>query len=162
VDKALKQRITGAVVLVILGVVFIPVLLDGAGHHARFARNIDIPAEPDIELKTWDELKEIPALDSDRQSTKQASPPVVKKAHKPEIIAWALQVGSFSNETNALVMRDQLRAKGYKAYVETVAQKNGEAFKVRIGPDLDKSRLEKLANQLASKENIKSIIVKHP
>lgn len=169
-EKALKQRLTGAIILVILGVIFIPLLLDGAGHHARFSKNVDIPPEPVIKIKSWDELKEIPANESPvsiqtaEKATKPKTAPVkpAKKTTKPSINAWALQLGSFSQQTNALVLRDQLRAKGYRAFVEKSAKSGKTSFKVLIGPDLDRSKVEKIAKKLKSKEKIDSIVVTHP
>ena len=166
-EKALKQRLTGATILVILGVIFIPLLLDGAGHHARFAKDVDIPPEPVIKIKSWEELKEIPANGApvSVQTTENSkSKPVkqTKKTTKPSIKAWALQLGSFSQQTNALVLRDQLRAKGYRAFVEKTGKSGSPSFKVRVGPDLDRSKIEKIAEKLKSKEKIDSIVVTHP
>ena len=168
-EKALKQRLTGAIILVILGVIFIPLLLDGAGHHARFSKDVDIPPEPVIKIKSWEELKEIPANGSpvsiqSEKVTKPKSTPAkpAKKISKPSINAWALQLGSFSQQTNALVLRDQLRAKGYRAFVEKSGKSGKTSFKVRVGPDLDRSKIEKIAKKLKTKEKIDSIVVTHP
>lgn len=160
-EKALKQRLVGAVVLVILGVVFIPVLLDGAGHHARYARDITIPSEPDIKIKTWDELKEFSAKPA--ATSKPRSNIIIPKEKKQASIhAWALQLGSFSQQNNALVLRDQLRAKGYSAYVEKQGAGDKLSYKVRIGPELNRDRMVKLQQKLKSQEKIDSIVVKHP
>lgn len=170
-EKALKQRLTGAVVLVISGVVLIPLLLDGAGHNARFSRDIVIPPEPVIKVKSWDELKEIPAntpvskvkpqnVDAKKPSIK----PVVstKQTTKPSIKAWALQLGSFSQQTNALVLQDQLRAKGYRAFVVKSKKLSKTRYEVRIGPDLDRAKIEKIAKKLKNSGNRDSIVVTHP
>lgn len=174
-ERALKQRLAGAAVLVILGAVFIPVLLDGAGHHARFAKDIEIPPPPKIEIRQWQDLKEIAAKPVTEAVTvsepvavsKSESRPVkedepVKTTTKPTISAWALQIGSFGQQTNALVMRDQLRAKGYQAYVETVKKASNINYKVRVGPNLDRSKLEKIQIKLKNEEKIDSIVVSHP
>lgn len=178
-EKALKQRLTGAVILVIAGVVFIPLLLDGAGHHARFSKDVDIPPEPVIKIKSWDEIKEIPAKPSKQASPKQSSSkstvPVekpaaspdkrivtAKKTTKPSIKAWALQLGSFSQQTNALVLRDQLRAKGYRAFMEKSVKQGKTSYKVKVGPDLDRSKLEKVAAKLQKEEKINTLVITHP
>jgi len=178
VEKALKQRLTGAVILVIAGVVFIPLLLDGAGHHARFSKDVDIPPEPVIKIKSWDEIKEIPAKpatpvkqSSAKQSLKSAEKPSAStkkpvvsanKTTKPSIKAWALQLGSFSQQTNALVLRDQLRAKGYRAFMEKSVKQGKISYKVKVGPDLDRSKLEKVAAKLQKEEKITSLVITHP
>lgn len=172
-EKALKQRLTGAIILVILGVIFIPLLLDGAGHNARFSKSAVIPPEPVIKIKSWEELKEIPAKPSMRTEAKKTpakkatiknskATEKTKKITKPSIKAWALQLGSFSQQTNALVLRDRLRAKGYKAFVEKSNKKGKTSYKVRVGPNLSRNKIEKVAEKLKKNEKIESIIVTHP
>ena len=94
-----------------------------------------------------------------------ASPPVTTAGQKPKTVkstsikpAWALQVGSFSEKPNALKMRDQFRVKGYSAYVEEVQG----SFRVRIGPELDHERMEKMLDKVLKQEKIKGMIVTHP
>lgn len=80
---------------------------------------------------------------------------VTKSAVKP---AWALQVGSFSEKNNALSLRDQFRSKGYAAYVD----EDSGSFRVRIGPELDRTRIEKTLDKVRKQEKIKGMIVTHP
>jgi len=164
VDRSLKQRLTGAVVLVISGVVLIPLLLDGAGHNARFSNDIEIPPAPVIKIKSWEELKEIPAGSASKSTQKPVSKPAIQTKHtsKPSIKAWALQLGSFSQQTNALVLQDQLRAKGYRAFVIKSKKADKTRYEVRIGPDLDRSKIEKIAKKLKTSGNRDSLIVTHP
>ena len=58
-DKQLQQRLVGAVVLVSLGVIFIPALLDGAGYKSRHSRSIEIPVEPEFAPLTQLEVAKI-------------------------------------------------------------------------------------------------------
>lgn len=52
-DKALKQRMVGAVVLIALGVIFIPMLLDGgSGEDGERRVELDIPAAPDRDYRS--------------------------------------------------------------------------------------------------------------
>ncbi len=46
-DSGLKQRLVGAVVLVALAVIFLPMLLDGSGARDRLNEDIAIPEQPD-------------------------------------------------------------------------------------------------------------------
>ena len=48
-DEALKQRLLGAAVLVAVAVIFLPVLLDGAGREAHLDMQRMLPAEPVFE-----------------------------------------------------------------------------------------------------------------
>ena len=48
VDEQLKQRLVGAAVVISLGVIFFPMILDG-GRHTEFAKiRIEIPQQPDV------------------------------------------------------------------------------------------------------------------
>lgn len=46
-DSGLKQRLVGAVVLVALAVIFLPMLLDGSGARDRLNEDIAIPEQPE-------------------------------------------------------------------------------------------------------------------
>ena len=59
IDKQLKKRLIGAIVLVSLGVIFIPVLLDGSGYKSRHSRSIEIPKEPKFAPLTQLEVEKI-------------------------------------------------------------------------------------------------------
>ena len=53
-------------------------------------------------------------------------------------MAWVIQVGSFTDKSNASVLVDKLQAKGYKAYTEDVTVKNSKSVRVFIGPMISK------------------------
>lgn len=50
-DPALKQRLVGATVLVALGVIFIPMLLERGSDDARLSVQMEIPPQPEIKFK---------------------------------------------------------------------------------------------------------------
>lgn len=51
-DKPLKQRMIGAIVLIALAVIFIPMLLDGGSGEKRRTVSLDIPSKPDEEYRS--------------------------------------------------------------------------------------------------------------
>ncbi|MEQ6342602.1 MAG: SPOR domain-containing protein [Gammaproteobacteria bacterium] len=75
--------------------------------------------------------------------------------------AWVVQLGSFSSEQNALVLRDRLRAKGYTAFVERIAEGEGAAIRVRIGPELLRSNAEALQQKLEQEMKLKGIVMRY-
>lgn len=152
-DRALKQRLLGAVILAALLVILVPEWLDGAGHKSRYPEHINIPAEP--------VFKPIPQSEQASQQEPVSAREVVETSNTA-INAWALQTGSFSEQSNAQVMRDQLRAKGYAAYIDEQKSSDGKAYRVRIGPELDRERVEKLKLKLESEDKIAGMVVKHP
>lgn len=57
-NAALKQRLVGATVLVALAVIFLPMLLDGAGRYDDVAREVRIPDPPQAPEAALDETPE--------------------------------------------------------------------------------------------------------
>ena len=148
----MKQRLLGAIILAALLVILVPEWLDGAGHKSRYPDRISIPDEP--------VFKPVPQIEEANQQPVTARE--IVESSKAAIDAWALQAGSFSEEGNAQVLRDQLRVKGYPAYIDEQKTSDGKAYRVRIGPELDRERVEKLKSKLESEDKIAGIVVKHP
>ncbi|VAW64568.1 hypothetical protein MNBD_GAMMA09-938 [hydrothermal vent metagenome] len=152
-DRKLRKRLTGAIVLAAFLVILVPEWLDGAGHTARYSNKVSIPDKP--------EFKPI----ADYMAPAAGSSATVNKSIKSEessIHAWALQLGSFSQEKNAEAMRDDLRAKGYASYVDVLKKPDRTDYRVRIGPELDKQYLKKLKAEILKKEKLKGMVVQHP
>lgn len=170
-DKQLKQRLVGAVVLVSLGVIFIPALLDGSGYKSRHARSIEIPEEPKFAPLTQLEVEKIKTpievrkeLPKKLAKSQQAETPkkIIKKKQAEPVQAWALQVATFGQEANALVLRDKLRADKQPAYVTKFKVDGKENYKVRIGPVVSKTRVEKLKDMIKKEHNLEGYAVRHP
>jgi len=77
-DKQLQQRLVGAVVLVSLGVIFIPALLDGSGYRSRHERSIEIPKEPEFAPLTQLEVGKIKTPIEFRKERPQQTKPEKK------------------------------------------------------------------------------------
>jgi DedD protein len=83
-DMSLKQRLIGAIVLIALAVIFVPMLLDGSGHKEQIAMGLNIPPEP--EFKFEEPLPSLPDITSDqvetlsRQRTPQLLQPTLPNA----------------------------------------------------------------------------------
>lgn len=160
-EKTLQQRIVGAVVLVALGVILIPALLDGSGYKSRHDRDIVIPVKP--LLPTLKEIKTKPVTIATPLDIKKKRLEQKKKAIPPKPIqSWALQVGTFSQKTNALAFRDSLRKDGYLAYLTESKINNHKSYRVRIGPEIEKKQLEKMKLKLMVEKKINGFIVNHP
>ncbi|MCW9025196.1 MAG: SPOR domain-containing protein [Gammaproteobacteria bacterium] len=206
----LKQRLVGAIVLVALAVIFIPMILNGEKDD-DFLKNTDsIPVKPDrikdirqIEIKqptrpadtaplripVDEHSSEGPAVTQKATAeTKlvkpQTSPkiitrspeatkaaPKIKTTQAPTVaptptpkltLAWAVQVGSFSSQKNAINFRDKLRKKGFKTFVEKIEARGQSTYRVRVGPFVKRQQAEKSLKELQDKHKIKSLLVKHP
>lgn len=177
IDSPLLQRIVGAAVLVALGVIFIPALLDGSGYRQRQLQKIEVPdkpAFPPLRQKTVAPIASPvkkpatpakPSAASAAGGEKPARKSLTQKRrdhHKAAIHAYALQVGTFSKRENAERLRDRLRKAGYAAFVAPEVESNGQRFKVRIGPELEKSRLLAIQKKLRKSMKLKGYVVNHP
>lgn len=75
----------------------------------------------------------------------------------PKGQAWVIQVGSFTNSANAMALRDKLRGQGYAAFVERLPGASGPSFRVRIGPESDRTKAEQQQKKLGE-----GIVVHYP
>jgi len=158
VDSTLQKRLIGAVVLAALAVIFIPAILDGSGYKSRHARSIEIPAKPSFPSLEQAELKPVPTpIDTRQKKIEQEK----KKSPVKPVQAWALQVSTSSNKESSMRLRDKLRKKGHKAYVDTRKKDGKTSYRIRIGPEIDRKHVEKLRLKL-HKEGTEGFIVTHP
>lgn len=154
----------GAILLVALGVIFIPVFLDGSGFKSRDTRSIEVPPEPafpplsEIELKQVEPVHSRPQPATAAPQSKPKSATVVDQKKK----AFALQVSTVTIKQNAYDLRDKLRKEGYVAYVETRTKNGKTSYRVRIGPELDKDKLEKMKATIKKEQGLDGFIVNHP
>ena len=166
-DKTLQQRLLGAILLVALGVIFIPVLLDGSGFKSRQGRSIQMPPEPEFPPLSEVELEPVAPVHKQDKTTPatekkpQPSTPEAAKLKQP-VKAFSLQVSTVTIKDNAYRLRDKLRSSGYSAYVETRTRNGKTSYRVRIGPELDKSRLEEMKKTLSKEQGLDGFIVNHP
>lgn len=184
----LKQRLLGAIVLVALAVIFIPMLLSGG-------RDVDMPVFGSNVPERSPEIKNIKHIDiAEAQSTEPQSinpktipvapgvaEPEVVEEEKPNVIVetiteltkdekkpsiketvWAVQVGSFSNRSNAFALKEKLRKSKVHAFVERVMNDGKATYRVRVGPEISKEKAEALKEQLKKDFKLTGLVVKHP
>jgi DedD protein len=72
---------------------------------------------------------------------------------------WAVQVGSFSERDNAMLLLDQLRSAGFAAFQERANSGGQPVYRVKVGPAQNRARAEALQAKLRRKENLKGIVV---
>ncbi|RDI46074.1 SPOR domain-containing protein [Aquicella lusitana] len=74
---------------------------------------------------------------------------------------WIIQIGSFKNKANALRLVNQLRAKGYPAFIQQVSTTLGSSTRVFVGPETNQSNARALANQLESEMRLRGIVLSY-
>lgn len=180
-ERALKERIIGAVVLVIFVVLVVPVFLDGPpGSGEIVSERIVLPGQEGQDIKTiiLDRERSVPLPVASRNRAapeqQQAPPPVTAttserqpQVTKPPQAAvsttgmWAVQLGSFSNKKNAENLAASLRKQGYAAFLSRLATSSGQLHRVRIGPQKDRAAAEAIAARLL-KVGHQGQVVPHP
>ena len=76
--------------------------------------------------------------------------------------AWVVQIGSFGDRKNAEKEVASLKAKGFPAFLRRfVTAEDKVLYRVRVGPEKDRTRAEKLSERM-SKAGIKGQIVADP
>lgn len=116
------------------------------------------PAAPKPVATKPAEPKPAPAkpADAPKPAAPKPAPPAAAK------IGFAVQVGAFSDATEAGAMRERLRAAGFTAFTETVTTDQGKLTRVRVGPVLDRAAADQLKAQIQSKAGVDGIVRPHP
>ncbi len=68
---------------------------------------------------------------------------------------WAVQLGSFGNQSNAVRLKDKLIKAGFAAYIIP----KDTLFKVLVGPELSRAKAEALKKQLDAKFQMNSLVI---
>lgn len=213
-DNLVKQRVVGAVVLVALAVIFIPILLEGPDDDAG-PRSLDLPqpieemregriepmepvlvvppepvttvvigedgtatlapddttaavpeastseAVPEPEAEAPSPAEAAPQADAAPEPEPEAAPQA-SNTPAPATAGWAVQVGAFGQEANAIALRDRLRKAGHTAFVERVVVDAKAVYRVRVGPYVERSAAEAELTGLARDSGLQVRVMPHP
>jgi DedD protein len=167
-DKALKQRLVGASVLIILAIIVLPMLLSGQPESGQDARSIELPPRPaELSFETRrfpiggqadERPSEVPTRPAPAPGERPATvetepqpaaagmraagevPPAVDAAAESDAGSatapgrYLVQVGSFSSSGNANRLATRLREGGLPVLLDTVETAAGRLHRVRVGP----------------------------
>lgn len=177
-DKYLKQRIVGALVLVALAVIFLPMLFSRPDDLRQVV--VDAPAIPKtpemipvtqepVIVPEAEPLPEDPPIVETVTSAENSNvvspasvespvavPPVSRLDANSLPVTWSVQLASLATRASADDLQQKLRSKGYNAYVRTFEDKN----RVLVGPVVDRAEAEKLRDLLGRQMNLKGFIVR--
>jgi DedD protein len=190
-ERALKERIIGAAVLVIFVVLVVPIFLDGPPQDGEIvSERVLLPGQDGQKTQTVvldrDRTEPVPAVTSsappaEEPKAEEPEPAEIKREEpkklppKPQPAAdevvskpvtsttgmWAVQLGSFSNKANAEKLAADLRKEGYAAFLSQLTTDSGQLHRVRIGPQKDRTSAESTAARLL-KAGHKGQVVPHP
>lgn len=149
-DDGLKQRLIGAIVLVISAVIFIPMIFDESTIEPEQVQ-LDLPARPEFAAK----LKPQPSLVlqsepvPDHSASESNAPTVLAKTpEQSQAEGWVIQMGAFREQKNAESLRDKLRAAKHKAYIQYRPDNTPALYRVYVGPKIQWADIESLRNKL--------------
>lgn len=151
-----QNRLVGTIILVAIGVIVLPDVLDGKKtHYKEEIASIPLKPELDSELESFeildpiDDSQSLPdtpieVVDAVDESVDDAEPlPVVVKEvperNEYQDSAWLIQLMALKNADNAENLVKDLQKRGYQAHTKP---ENGFT-RVIIGPDVSKSKLER-------------------
>jgi len=75
------------------------------------------------------------------------------------LVRWVVQVGSFSDSSNAERVVSQLKAEGMSAYQETVKTSSSSIFRVRVGPFLEREEALRVRQLLSERLSIDGVVM---
>lgn len=142
----LKQRVIGAIVLIALVVIFVPMLLQRSPTNiesiGQFTQrpSMSTPVAPDTAS-----LGQVSNQNTD--------------AVQPIAEAWVVQLGTFSNKHNANQLLKRLQANGFTSYQYQNKVANKTLIRVYVGPEVKKSEAQKLQQLLLQKMRLKGTLV---
>lgn len=154
-DDGLKQRLVGAVVIVALAVIFIPMFFSPKKPELGQVE-VSFPAPPAMPERAL--IKPVEPEQMSPENAQSASEQA-EAAGLPE--AWVVQLASFQESANAETLRDKLRAAGYKSYVTYRPDQNDELARVFVGPELERKTSEALVGKLKEEFKLEGFVVRY-
>ncbi len=182
----IKQRIIGALVLVSLGVILIPLLLNGGPDSDASFLDKNIPAMPKKLTKVLPDVPQAMTMpapkkivsrpqrelvkDTEHSNKKTSAKKIIavadtqyEKAGKPDnakiTSAYTIQIASFSEKTNATTLQKKLRKKKFKAYIESILTSKGRMYRLRVGPYLKFEQISSIQKQIETKFKLNNTII---
>lgn len=178
-NREQKKRILGLCAVAIIGAAVLPLVLDGTGYRERHLESrIPTAPEPAVLAEVEPQMPVLPdtavpappaepavvsvPVEPVQQAIEEAKPSIDPTVDTPALdqegvpVAWTLQLASFRDESNARALRAELLKAGYKVYIRHMAG----LIKVFVGPELQRSRLEKLQLQLKQEYALEGIVVR--
>ena len=152
-DSSLKQRLVGAVVLIALAVIFLPMLVKGPAPDSGVSDvPLGIPGEPKAADTTTRDLPLIEpgtapkggAVGMPEATPESANPGPAQDGQFPAAAAgdYAVSFGSYASAADADKVIAALRSAELPAYREAVQLAGRDAQRVRIGPFTDHAMAE--------------------
>jgi DedD protein len=186
-----KHRIVGAIVLVALVVIFVPMILSGREPPPELKGTREAPPRAEVtETKTVvtpvpveepqppesSEAMKVVEVPVEPKPVPEAKPatPVEKpaEAKKPEPApakpvaakiedGWMVQVGTFTNLQNATRLRDKLKSLGLSVHTDSVTVSGKKAVRLRVGPFAERAKADRAQAQIRKETGVAGVVQSH-
>lgn len=148
-DRALKQRLIGAAVLIAIAVIFLPMLVKGPAPVSGAADvSIEVPAEPNSGFETRELPLGVPGqVPAGGVAGMANEAPVATPSPAPSTPAtaagdYAVNFGHYGTSADADRMASALNQSQLTAYSEAAKFNGRDAWRVRIGPFASRAEAE--------------------
>jgi len=176
-NEGMKQRLVGALVLLALATVVLPILFDFDGSYTVDTRST-IPAAPDIqsveiekagpikgatavasheEMFRFDKSREAAEGSTNGESALQDQPSGLNAEGIPR--AWIVQVASFADIDKAQMLTQQLLDDDYKAYNRRVLVGGETNYRIYVGPKVAKKTMLEQQQAIERKYKLKTLLL---
>jgi DedD protein len=144
-----RRRLVGAIALVLLVVIALPVVLDQEHRVVRHDLTVQIPSQ-DAGKFGARVLQPGSGTAAEKGSPSAAAPDSEAKRALALLSdeSYVVPLGAFANPDNAKQIRDKVAAAGFKTYTERIQSKAGEQTRVRAGPFATRDSAEKARERL--------------
>ncbi|EGU47230.1 DedD protein [Vibrio ichthyoenteri ATCC 700023] len=155
-----QNRLVGTIILVSIGVIVLPDVLDGKKTHYQ-EEIASIPIKPELQsdvetfevLEPEDDSAALPptpvevVVEAEAQVADKPQPVVIKEVperNEYQESAWIIQLMALKNAENAENVVKDLQKRGYQAHTKL----DNSFTRVIIGPDISKNKLERQIKEL--------------
>ena len=176
-NEGMKQRLVGALVLLALATVVLPILFDFDGSYIVDTRST-IPTAPDIqrveiekagpvkgatavasheEMFRFDKSRKVAERSPNDRGDLQDQPSGLNAQGIP--LAWIVQVASFTDVEKAQILNQQLLDDGYKAYSRRVLIRGEANYRIYVGPKVAKQTMLEQQQAIERKYKLKTLLL---
>lgn len=177
-EIGLKERLIGAVVLVLLGIIIIPLFLKGPAPETPVIQPLTLPPASATSIQEYNmtlapgtafapATAPIAATVAPAPTPVAAAKPPVQVIQRPAPSPapapaagnWVVQAGSYGSEANAAKAVKTLQQHGLHAFISHFQKGKQTFFRVRVGPYVQRADADKAVKAVAAATGGKAEVV---
>ena len=171
-DERFKKRLVGSLIFISLAIILFPLVFDGnEKDRSKYSDEILDPPKIGLGLQSIENVKKkisemekssaskLPVEVADENDYSKNADFRLDENKLP--VNWALQLGSFQEEKNAVRLRARLREENYRSYILSGRSSTGDWYRVFVGPLSNKSLLIEMKAEIEKTFGLRGNIVRH-